>query len=68
MSLWELFIIAVGLSMDAFAVSICGVSAAGPTGSRCDGGLWFGGFQALMPLAGWLLGTGFQSLITTVDH
>ena len=70
MSLWELFIIAVGLSMDAFAVSICKGLSAGRTNWKqmLTAGLWFGGFQALMPLAGWLLGTGFQSLITTVDH
>ena len=70
MSLLELFIIAVGLSMDAFAVSVCKGLSAGRTGWRqmLTAGLWFGGFQALMPLAGWLLGTGFQSLITSVDH
>ena len=70
MSLWELFIIAVGLSMDAFAVSICKGLSADRTNWKqmLTAGLWFGGFQALMPLAGWLLGTGFQSLITTVDH
>lgn len=70
MSLWELFIIAVGLSMDAFAVSICKGLSAGRTNWKqmLTAGLWFGGFQALMHLAGWLLGTGFQSLITTVDH
>ena len=70
MSLWELFIIAVGLSMDAFAVSICkGLSAGRATGRQAVvTGLWFGGFQAAMPLAGYLLGVSFSSLITRIDH
>ena len=66
----ELFIIAVSLAMDAFAVSICKGLSAGR--SRLGGclacGIWFGGFQALMPLAGWLLGVRFQGMIATVDH
>lgn len=70
MSLWELFIIAVGLSMDAFAVSVCKGLSVGKVSPRhalaC--GFWFGGFQALMPLVGWALGTRFQGLITSVDH
>ena len=70
MSLPELFLIAVGLSMDAFAVSICkGLS-------MCQFrlrhalviGAYFGGFQALMPLAGSLLGVRFQDAITAYDH
>ena len=70
MSLWELFIIAVGLSMDAFAVSICKGLSVGRVSPRhaLTCGVWFGGFQALMPAVGWLLGTRFQGLITTVDH
>lgn len=70
MSLWELFVIAVGLSMDAFAVSVCKGLSVGKVSPRhaLTCGLWFGGFQALMPLAGWLLGTRFQELITSVDH
>ena len=70
MSLWELFLIAVGLSMDAFAVSICKGLSVGRVGLRhaLTCGVWFGGFQALMPAVGWLLGTRFQGLITTVDH
>lgn len=66
----ELFILAVGLSMDAFAVSICkGLSVQKLEAKRClICGLYFGGFQALMPLIGWLLGIRFQSLITNVDH
>ena len=55
MSLVELFILAVGLSMDAFAVSICkGLSLGKITKKHMAiAGAWFGGFQALMPLAGW---------------
>lgn len=70
MRLYELFIIAVSLSMDAFAVSICkGLSAGRPRLGHClTCGGWFGGFQALMPLAGWLLGVRFQGVIVSVDH
>ncbi|MCQ2523591.1 MAG: manganese efflux pump MntP family protein [Lachnospiraceae bacterium] len=70
MALWELFLIAVGLSMDAFAVSICkglSVSKLKPKHMLITG-LYFGGFQALMPFIGWLLGIKFQSLIESVDH
>ncbi len=70
MSLLELFVIAVGLSMDAFAVSVCkglSVRALRPHHAVITG-LWFGGFQALMPLLGYLLGVRFQALITNVDH
>ena len=66
----ELFIIALGLSMDAFAVAICkglSVKALRPRHMLICG-LYFGGFQALMPLLGWLLGIRFQSLIVSVDH
>ncbi len=70
MSLGELFVIAVGLSMDAFAVSICkGLSVSGLKVRHClICGAWFGGFQALMPLLGWLLGVRFQEAITSIDH
>lgn len=70
MSFWEWFLIAVGLSMDAFAVSICKGLSVGAVRPRhaLTAGLWFGGFQALMPLLGWLLGSRFQALITNVDH
>lgn len=70
MSLWELFVIAVGLSMDAFAVSICkGLSVRRLKPKHVlIVGLYFGGFQALMPLLGYLLGKQFQSLITSADH
>ena len=70
MSIWELFVIALGLSMDAFAVSVCkglSVPALRPVHSLTCGA-YFGAFQALMPLAGWLLGVQFQSMITSVDH
>ena len=70
MSLWALFMIAVGLSMDAFAVSICkGLSVRKATVKHavCVG-VYFGGFQILMPLIGYLLGKQFESLITSVDH
>lgn len=70
MHLLELFAIAVGLSMDAFAVSVCkGLSLRGYRPSRSLlAGLYFGGFQALMPLLGWLLGVRFQQVIVRVDH
>lgn len=66
----ELTLLAVGLSMDAFAVSICkGLSMDRVTGKRAViVGLWFGGFQALMPFLGWLLGSRFAAYITAVDH
>lgn len=70
MQLYELFIIAVSLSMDAFAVSICkGLSTGRPRLGHCliCGG-WFGAFQALMPLIGWLLGVRFQGMIVSIDH
>ncbi len=70
MSLLELFILAVGLSMDAFAVSVCkGLSVRrGSMKQALTVGIWFGGFQALMPFLGYLLGITFSSLITNVDH
>ena len=66
----ELFLIGVGLSMDAFAVSVCkGLSVPRVRlGHALTVGLYFGGFQALMPLVGYLLGSRFQNLITSVDH
>ena len=70
MGLLELFIIAVGLSMDAFAVSVCkGLSVQKLKLSHaliC--GAYFGGFQALMPFIGYLLGSQFESMITQIDH
>ena len=70
MGMLELFLIAVGLSMDAFAVSVCkglSVRKAEFKHSLCVG-LYFGGFQALMPLIGYLLGTQFESFIVSIDH
>ncbi len=70
MGLLELFLLAVGLSMDAFAVSVCkGLSA-----RKLDLrhylliGVWFGGFQALMPTLGYILGSTFEKYITSFDH
>ena len=70
MSLIELFILAVGLSMDAFAVSICkGLSLRKIKAKHmCIAGLWFGGFQALMPLIGYFLGSFFSEMIEQYDH
>ena len=68
MSLWELFVIAVGLSMDAFAVSICkGLSVKRcRVGHMLTCGLYFGLFQAALPLIGFLLGSRFESLVTSI--
>ena len=54
MGFWELFILAVGLSMDVFAVSVCKGLSLGKIKAKhmCLAGIWFGGFQALMPLVG----------------
>ena len=70
MKLTELALLAVGLSMDAFAVAICkGLSVQKPGWKHyLTVGLWFGGFQALMPTLGYLLGTTFERYITSVDH
>ncbi len=70
MSFWELTVLAVGLAMDAFAVSICkGLSIRSLRLSQAlVVGVWFGVFQALMPLAGWLLGSAFAGPIRSVDH
>ena len=70
MGLLELFILAVGLSMDAFAVSVCkGLAMRRITfGKTLVVGLWFGGFQALMPAVGYFLGVQFREKITAVDH
>ncbi len=70
MGIIELFILAVGLSMDAFAVAICKGLATYDLKKRhmVITGLWFGGFQALMPLIGYFLGTAFEKYVTTIDH
>ena len=70
MGLGELLILAVGVSMDAFAVSICKGLAMKKAGLK-EGlicGIWFGGFQALMPLIGYFLGTLFAEAIEAIDH
>ena len=66
----ELFLIGVGLSMDAFAVSICqGLSMTKiKWGHALTVGLYFGGFQALMPFTGWMLGSQFAGRIQQYDH
>ena len=70
MGVIELLILAVGLSMDAFAVSVCKGLAMKKAGAKelCIVGCWFGGFQALMPLTGYLLGSRFASYIERWDH
>ncbi|MCR4605117.1 MAG: manganese efflux pump MntP family protein [Eubacterium sp.] len=70
MSVLELCLIAVGLSMDAFAVSICkGLSVEKIKLKHVLlAGIYFGGFQGLMPIIGWLLGVNFKSLIESIDH
>ena len=70
MQLLELFLIGAGLAMDAFAVSVSkglSVRRYAVTQSLCCG-LWFGGFQMLMPLAGYLLGVGFAGYVQAVAH
>ena len=70
MGIWERFLLAVGVSMDAFAVSICkGLAMQKATPKACATcGVWFGGFQALMPTIGFFLGTLFAAAIEAVDH
>lgn len=70
MGLTELFILAVGLSMDAFAVSVCKGLSLGKIKAKhmYIAGAWFGGFQALMPLIGYFLGSFFANYITKFDH
>ena len=70
MSVGALLLLAVGVSMDAFAVSICkglAMKRATPGAMAIVGG-WFGGFQALMPLIGFFLGTMFAAAIEAIDH
>ena len=70
MHIAELFIIAVGLSMDAFAVSICkglSVRKLQPKHAASTA-LWFGGFQALMPVIGYFVGVSFADFVSAVDH
>ena len=70
MGIFELFILAIGLSMDAFAVSICKGLSLGKIKVKhmLIAGLWFGGFQALMPLIGYFLGSFFADMITKYSH
>lgn len=70
MGIIELLLLAVSLSMDAFAVSICqGLSMDKINHKKTLAiGLYFGSFQALMPLLGWAVGTSFQRYITSIDH
>ena len=70
MGIMELFILAAGLSMDAFAVSICKGLSLGKISAKhmAVAGAWFGGFQALMPLIGYLLGSFFAEMVEKYDH
>ncbi len=70
MSFFELFILALGLAMDAFAVSVCKGLATRKVSFKhmALAGLWFGGFQVLMPALGYLLGSAFGNYITSIDH
>lgn len=70
MSFFEIFLIGCGLAMDAFAVSICKGMATQHVSAKhmCIAGLWFGGFQMLMPLAGYFLGSTFARYIQKYDH
>lgn len=70
MTFVELFLIALGLSMDAFAVSVCKGLGMRRMNWKNAGliALFFGGFQAFMPLLGWMLGRQFERYITTLDH
>ena len=70
MTFWEILLLAIGVSMDAFAVSI-GKGLTAQRASWREGltvGLWFGGFQALMPVVGYYLGISFAELVTKIDH
>lgn len=70
MNTWELLILAIGLSMDAFAVAICKGLAIKEARVKhmIIAGAYFGGFQALMPVIGYLLGVNFKGLIERFDH
>ncbi len=70
MGIWELLILAVGLSMDAFAVSVCKGLSLGKIKPvhMTAAGLWFGGFQALMPLIGYILGSSFADAVSKYAH
>ena len=66
----ELLLLSLGVAMDAFAASVCKGLAAKriSLGRMLACGLWFGAFQALMPLLGYLLGVRYQAAIARIDH
>lgn len=66
----ELLFLGIGLAMDAFAVAVCKGLAMRKVNKKQAVviGLFFGGFQALMPLIGWVLGSQFETYITSIDH
>lgn len=70
MSFLDIFLIGVALSMDAFAVSVCKGLSVKKAGVKhvLTVGVYFGGFQALMPMLGFLLGYKFECFITNIDH
>ena len=70
MGIFELFLIAVGLSMDAFAVAVCRGLSMKKLNLKQGAvvALFFGGFQGLMPLIGWVLGKQFEQYIVSIDH
>ena len=70
MTIWEIFLIAVGLSMDAFAVAVCKGLKMPKINKKQTAliALFFGGFQGLMPLIGYFLGKQFEQYIVSVDH
>ena len=70
MGFWELLLLAIGVSMDAVAVSVCKGLSMSRSGLKESAicGAWFGGFQALMPLIGFFLGTLFAEAIEAFDH
>lgn len=70
MEIIELILLSIGLGMDAFAVSVCkGISMKKMNWKKaCIIGLYFGGFQAIMPVIGYFFGSSFESIITNIDH
>lgn len=70
MSLAELFILAIGLSMDAFAISVCKGLSLGKINKKhmFTAGAWFGSFQAFMPIIGYFMGSFFADMITSFSH
>ena len=70
MGIIELILLSIGLGMDAFAVSVCkGISMKKMNWKKaCIIGLYFGGFQAIMPVIGYFFGSSFESIITNIDH